>query len=449
MHKSIEKKNTPPPDADISKVEPFPSVSMPLLPPHHAPLSPVPPPPPTRHRRHTITRPDSALGFLSDSDDGDDGENESRALDRMSDMLANLIQEANAAVTRPVRQKKKKIPASAPFSASTSTLAAYAARKTPMQPTNRTITPSRSLSRMRPRSMQAPKQQANASSASSASASTPSSSSSPALFSPKDEKSPLSSDDPLMESFRRLDSSMAVVDSLARDLASSSDHHEHEPMERKAGLAAPLPLLLLPLLHIPHALITTVFDTLNLPASTVSASPATSESLTGMMAWAFFFTLANVIITWSPRGHPTLAPASPTASASVPTTTSTSLVMLSSRARRLSLPGSYHHALESNENVIDDDPLPAASHDNNVNHVNHVYPTPAGNMQRARRPAPINTSLSLSRKPVSSTSYTRRHTRRVVPSRKRVALPSRAPMHPPALQTPATPTPTCKRRHSM
>jgi hypothetical protein len=152
-------------------------------------------------------------------------------------------------------------------------------------------------------------------------------------------------DNPLMESFRRLDSSMAMVESLSRDLAEQDDDSE-------GLLATPtsrLTLLLLPLLHIPHALITTVFDTLISPGNTMALKTAIPSSpsspLSGIMAWTICFALANMMVTWS---------GVPTPHWFVP----------QQRPRRLSLPGSYH--------------------------------------ERSKRPAPINTML-ITKKPARRT----------------------------------------------
>jgi hypothetical protein len=147
-----------------------------------------------------------------------------------------------------------------------------------------------------------------------------------------------------MESFRRLDSSMAMVESLSRDLAEQDNDDSNEGL-----LATPtsrLTLLLLPLLHIPHALITTVFNTLISPGNTMAvkmAAPSNSSPLSGIMAWTICFALANMVVTWSGVPNPFVP---------------------QQRPRRLSLPGSYH--------------------------------------ERSKRPAPINTML-ITKKPARRT----------------------------------------------
>lgn len=96
---------------------------------------------------------------------------------------------------------------------------------------------------------------------------------------------------PLLESFQRLDTSMALVDSLSRDLSQQeSPQHDHFTA-----------LFIVPLLHIPHALITTLFN-------------AAPPSLSGMVAWACLFALGNLIM--GPNKD--------------------------MDSRRLSLPGAYH-----------------------------------------------------------------------------------------------------------
>lgn len=95
--------------------------------------------------------------------------------------------------------------------------------------------------------------------------------------------------DPLVESYKRLDSSMALVESLSRDLAAS----DRKMQQAKRQLVQPSSalrlsaLLILPFLHIPHALISMVFDSL---------STKDPNNLTGMIAWGIFFALANVMV---------------------------------------------------------------------------------------------------------------------------------------------------------
>ncbi|ORX62040.1 hypothetical protein DM01DRAFT_1379895 [Hesseltinella vesiculosa] len=454
--------NTPPPDCEF-KVEPLPSMSMPLL----TPTSPQPHHP--RPRRHTITRPDSALGFLSDSEDDQD----SQALDRMSDILTNLIQEANNAVrtSRPRRSHPLSTRRQRPVSTSTSHLAhatkrsaslvpprpsSYHARVTP--PAYHHRPPSSASSTSPPLfSPRLPNTQSPVSSPSSVDGGkktrAPSSALCPSPSMPSNQ--PASHGHPikqlhthvfpadedalppsLAESYRRLDSSMALVDSLSRDLAKDPAAPAPPP-----GVAtSSLPFLLLPLLHIPHVLLTSVFDTLSIP-TTVDMY---TSSLSGMMSWAFFFALANLVITWSPATADSLPPI--TARPADPNASRASLSSLVlGRDRRLSLPGSFHPVSL---------PLPDPS---------SLEPL----LQRPQRPAPINTAIISTltasplvanpsvRRPMPSTSYTRRLlARRVVPSRKRIIRPVRQvpcllPIDTRSSSTsPSTPL-TCQRRRSI
>ncbi|KAJ8653813.1 hypothetical protein O0I10_010494 [Lichtheimia ornata] len=96
--------------------------------------------------------------------------------------------------------------------------------------------------------------------------------------------------DPLVESYKRLDSSMALVESLSRDLAASDRKMQQAKQQLLVQPSSALrlsALLILPFLHIPHALISMVFDSL---------STKDPNNLTGMIAWGIFFALANVMV---------------------------------------------------------------------------------------------------------------------------------------------------------
>ncbi|KAI9315883.1 hypothetical protein BX666DRAFT_1878493 [Dichotomocladium elegans] len=83
---------------------------------------------------------------------------------------------------------------------------------------------------------------------------------------------------------------MAVVDSLSRDLASEAKDEGAAEQQRKQDPQSALrltALLILPFLHIPHALITTIFDSL---------TTSDSNNFAGVLAWGLFFALANVMI---------------------------------------------------------------------------------------------------------------------------------------------------------
>ncbi|KAF7730310.1 hypothetical protein EC973_002554 [Apophysomyces ossiformis] len=129
--------------------------------------------------------------------------------------------------------------------------------------------------------------------------------------------------EPLMESFKRLDSSLALVDSLSRDLASSQEEKEKRPLDRQSNnnhSRFSTLFFLLPLLHIPHALMTMILDP---PRHTSSSGLiSTSSPLTGVFTWAFFFLLANLMVD-----H-VVIPVNP-------------LAWLSGKTGRLSLPGAF------------------------------------------------------------------------------------------------------------
>lgn len=93
--------------------------------------------------------------------------------------------------------------------------------------------------------------------------------------------------DPLVESYKRLDSSMALVESLSRDLAASDKKMQQTKQHQSSSALRLSALLILPFLHIPHALISMVFDSL---------STKNPNNLTGMIAWGIFFALANVMV---------------------------------------------------------------------------------------------------------------------------------------------------------
>ncbi|KAI8886190.1 hypothetical protein K501DRAFT_283943 [Backusella circina FSU 941] len=134
----------------------------------------------------------------------------------------------------------------------------------------------------------------------------------------------------LLESFKRLDSSMAEIDSLSRDLATHSilgtfddpssmvepltppptppcpkqksfkvidsdkfiipsSSNKYRPLTFDARLST---LLLLPLLHIPHALISIVFDSL----ATASDNNSALSSFSSMVLWVVVFAVTNLVV---------------------------------------------------------------------------------------------------------------------------------------------------------
>jgi hypothetical protein len=123
--------------------------------------------------------------------------------------------------------------------------------------------------------------------------------------------------DPIMESFKRLDTSMALVDSLSRDLATPKSKDEDNLIDSRLTF-----LILVPLLHIPHSLITMIFDFCTASNSTnnnVRNTPSSPFSLSSMIFWACVFAVTNLMVD-----HVAVTP-------------KTKQYFL----RRLSLPGSY------------------------------------------------------------------------------------------------------------
>ncbi|ORZ08898.1 hypothetical protein BCR42DRAFT_455249 [Absidia repens] len=559
--------NTPPPENELPKLDPLPSLSMPAIQPSNAESSTSPPPVPApsthRRRRHTINRPDAASALLTESDEG---ETDDQTLDRISGILSNLIQEANEAVQNNGSTTNRRRSA-------TSTLMKDRRRHSmysPSQPVDSVIPcRSKSISRLpRPTRQQQYNYTwfhdhlSNGSSSSSISP-TPLFSPTPIIESPTTSSSveqqqyqhqqehdseymeyqdtqtdrededgisdrqtinsaspvdnlenpdtdqqtdsddgftddetqqardndelqqqeishvstkrrhTLPRSDPLIESLRRLDTSMALVESLSRDLAEEmrqphqDDEEEEEEEEEKeeeietaatvtataakdsvrptsfisSTSTSKLTLLLLPLLHIPHALITTVFDTLATPGSTntttwnfsspspsssssfvnhTSSSSSSPSSLSGMIAWTFFFALANMVISWSGVTAPhdfiqQQKQQQRLASSPLPRQTLSDQqprMNLAVRPRRLSLPGSYRSV---NNNSTDENPAKvimdiskAIINNNNSNNNNSNSDTNSNRMVRFKRPAPINTTLCV--KKSSSSTYSVRRT---------------------------------------
>lgn len=140
--------------------------------------------------------------------------------------------------------------------------------------------------------------------------------------------------DPITESFKRLDTSMALVDSLSRDLAEGQE-------KGTTTNNSTLLLLLVPLLHIPHSLITMIFDFVTSPSSSSTASTTTNQfqlirssnnsfSFSSMIFWACVFAVTNLMVDQVaviPKKYLNL---------------STKKMNKSSPLRRMSLPGAFN-----------------------------------------------------------------------------------------------------------
>ncbi|CEP17925.1 hypothetical protein [Parasitella parasitica] len=275
-----------------------------------------------RPRRHTITRPDSAMALLSDlEDDGDeDEEQQQEAFDRISNILNSLIQEANEAV-HGIEHERVQL-----LSSNTSRKAS----KTPRVFTSSTIITQKhndGEKPARPSKSRSSIHHRNSSASSSASSSNSlfslasaagtnaalSSSPSPTLTNfkkqlfrhtaPRHRSCPIPSrrsmtprtkrgnnlavpSDPITESFKRLDTSMALVDSLSRDLATQKVKDNN-----KAIL-----FLLVPLLHIPHSLITMIFDLCSPNSSTISTERPASSFISSLILWVCVFAATHLMV---------------------------------------------------------------------------------------------------------------------------------------------------------
>lgn len=254
-------------------------------------------------RRHTVVeRPDSAIALLSE-DEVDENNQHLEPFDRISDILSKLIREANDAVNGIEKEKAQLQKARLARAAALSS-----------RPSHANSLPTRPSRLPRPVKTRSFNLNSTASDLSSSSLS------SMRLFSPSPTTTTRSNSDllppptltssssgrplscptlasnkrilhePLLESFKRLNSSMALVDSLSRDLANQSSETTEGTHSSTSTSSLSL-LFLVPLLHIPHALITVIFDTLN-----SSSTSRSSFNLSGMIAWACLFALGNLMV---------------------------------------------------------------------------------------------------------------------------------------------------------
>jgi hypothetical protein len=295
-----------------------------------------------RHRRHTIiTRPDSSMGLLSED------EEEQETFDRISGILSSLIQEANQAVqsTPKGKERMKRVPTpSRIFTSSTVISQTSESSKIP-RPSNRRSSKTSLSGHVRNMSSSSSSSTNSTNGAlfspistTSTSATSISRSPSPTMstFSKKQQQqfrnqhhhhshnqvlrprscpviqppnrrssiTPINRKkiDPITESFKRLDSSMALVDSLSRDLAATTNNQQ--PTTTNSTLL----LLLVPLLHIPHSLITMMFDFCSSNSSGVGAAGAAGAgvqlmrsnssafSFSSMIFWACVFAVTNLMV---------------------------------------------------------------------------------------------------------------------------------------------------------
>ncbi|KAJ8662683.1 hypothetical protein O0I10_001647 [Lichtheimia ornata] len=329
--------NTPPPEQDtFIKPDPFFSVSTPIVPlPNTTTTASTVTTTgsssrPRRYTQPTRTAPKDERHF--EKEDNHDDE-----LDRISDILANLIREANDAVHGLERERGKileqqqqrrsvrtssRLPRPKSFSSSSSLIATSSSSNNTMS-----VPPPHPPLRRRPF---------------------------PPPHPPPIETAPL------LESFQRLDTSMAMVDSLSRDLSSQQEHQQHDHFTA---------LFIVPLLHIPHALITTLFN-------------AAPPSLSGMVAWACLFALGNLIM--GPNNN-------------------------MDNSRRLSLPGAYHDDdnktnLAGRDDDDDDEDLqqqPMPTTTTSTTSPSRIITTTTTSV-RKRRPTIVRRSIYRKRAPLTS-----------------------------------------------
>ncbi|CDS14400.1 hypothetical protein LRAMOSA06569 [Lichtheimia ramosa] len=319
--------NTPPPEEEEQQIPGtlMPSMSTPafsMTTRHH--LEP-------RQRRHTIHRPDSTLEQLPEAHD------EEQTFERISGILSTLLQEANNAVNateykqaprwmqnkdnsdrmiQSLQSISKQIsPVDLPRNANHLRQQQYSKEYGDDSSSSSTSTTTTSSSpELSPSS-----QSSSSSSSSSSSTSTLESTSTllwrkgSAIINNKNTSTSSAQyrstllRGTLVESYKRLDHSMAMVDSLSRDLASSDEQDDKQHIDSQMmSMSGSTPRLLhnesyntttvdlrlsaflmVPLLHIPQTLISWVFDAL---------SNRDSSHLTGMLAWCFFFAFANVMV---------------------------------------------------------------------------------------------------------------------------------------------------------
>ncbi|KAF7722535.1 hypothetical protein EC973_003062 [Apophysomyces ossiformis] len=392
-----------------------------------------------RRRRHTITRPDSALALLSDDmGDTDEDEEQQGTFDRISDILSNLIQEANDAVNSIEHERAQLLQNAAKSKSMYSLPTPPRPSRLPRPKSRASHTPS--TTRHRASSIYLSSSNSSSSAVDlflpslppspTSTATSSSRSPSPTLakrpishqiypsrrsMTPRIDSSKRSStssviklQEPVLESFKRLDTSLALVDSLSRDLATQQEHSTSLPSTTPAVHSRLTVFLLVPLLHIPHTLISMVFDSISSTSSVVlqyntndPLAANSSPNITGMLAWAFFFTLTSLVVDQVAA-------------------TANSARQLTCRAasRRLSLPGSYLAGRDSKlpEIAVVDGPIIGSHAVKNTTQISDVNPTnllPATSNRRStthrrRRSAAANRS-SIYRKRYQTHDNSRRN----------------------------------------
>ncbi|KAI8365815.1 hypothetical protein EDC96DRAFT_182439 [Choanephora cucurbitarum] len=264
---------------------------------------------------------------LFKSDSNEDSEEEDAKLDRISDILSSLIQEANEAVNQSdVKVSPPKPVGSIPMVRKLSSSSSSEQRQHQK----------RRVSRIAVRPLSYPSAIKRSAAVSSSSYSNPSNTNNTVYIKHNHQAVSLhtrrssssshavqvhqqgATEDVLMESFKRLDTSLAMIDSLSRDLAppetnkpvsadqsisfvsaNSSNRNQintimtitnntKNSLSLDSRLSA---LLLLPLLHVPHALISIAFESIS-----NNDYHAPNNSLSGAFVWAILFAITNLVV---------------------------------------------------------------------------------------------------------------------------------------------------------
>ncbi|KAG1137559.1 hypothetical protein G6F37_011122 [Rhizopus arrhizus] len=259
-------------------------------------------------------RSDSALGLLSDIEHSDhDDMEQQESFDRIYNILSDLIQEANEAVHDGNKERVNLSPKKSASSSPSNKLKTRQlsetrrTRKTKISHLPRKHTRNSSLSSISSAGSNQPRVSSPIPTSSSSSTSLPSpvTLNKKALFrhtplrskstpinsqrrsqTPRPNKRTRYSEDSVTASFKRLDDSIALVSSLSQHLVTTEDKtypHIHLPL-----------LLLVPLLHIPHSLITMIFDFCT--AGPFRNNQTSPFNITTMVFWTCLFTVTNFMV---------------------------------------------------------------------------------------------------------------------------------------------------------
>ncbi|KAI9485503.1 MAG: hypothetical protein EXX96DRAFT_10438 [Benjaminiella poitrasii] len=294
---------------------------------------------PQRPRRHTASssRPDSAIDlYMSDEEEEEDEAQQQAAFDRISGILSSLIQEANEAVHGIEKERVHLLKTTT--TTNTTSPSVHSTRKphriimstnnrrvsmtlaSPMSPMSHS--PSSSSTQLkkqstrhlispshRPYTLPNPRR------------SITSRLKKNTISSNSTNSGSIVTDPVVMESFKRLDTSMALIDSLSRDLVPEQQPKTVIVVDTRHHRLTTTLLLLVPLLHIPHSLITMIFDFFISPSHKITMTTASSSSsFSSMVFWASMFAVMNLMVDQAaviPKRY------------------------VASKIRRMSLPGAY------------------------------------------------------------------------------------------------------------